>query len=168
MLVSILDWIGYQGPYILGVFSSFFLWNKPNYFTFYWMGWILNVVLNLLIKGIVQEPRPLEDLHIFNSEKEQLKRIGFDRYGMPSGHAQMVFYSVSFLYFVFRSNILLFTTLFLSIITNYQRVKYKNHTIKQVVVGSLVGSFVGYAFYMISDKKNMGVLELKQDENGPL
>ena len=168
MISYILDWIGYQGPYILAGVSSFLLWNKPTYLGFYWTGWILNVFLNLLLKGLIQQPRPSEDLHIFNTEKSQLKRIGYDRYGMPSGHAQMAFYSVSFLYFVFTSPMLLIGTLLLSTITNFQRVKYKNHTINQVIVGSFVGAFVGYAFYMISDKKNMGVLELKEDDNGPL
>ena len=168
MLLFTLDWFGYQGPYILAGVSSFLLWNKPTYLGFYWIGWILNVFLNLLLKGFIQQPRPSEDLHIFNTEKTHLKRVGYDRYGMPSGHAQMAFYSVSFLYFVFKNPILLFGTLLLSIITNFQRVKYKNHTVNQVIAGSFLGAFVGYTFYMISTKKNIGFLRLKQDDNGPL
>jgi len=167
-VLYILDFIGYQGPYLLLGVSSFLLWNKPNYLGFYWSGWVLNVFLNILLKGIIRQPRPIEDLHIFNAEKEQLKRIGYDRYGMPSGHAQMAFYSVSFLYFVFKSPLLLISSVLLSTITNYQRVKYKNHTTSQVVVGSLVGFAVGYFFYMIASKKNMGILRLKPDDNGPI
>ena len=168
MFTYILDWIGYQGPYILVGVSSFLLWNKPTYLGFYWTGWILNVFLNILLKGIFKHPRPSEDLHIFNTEKAQLKRIGYDRYGMPSGHSQMAFYSASFLYFVFKNPILSLGTLVLSTITNFQRVKYKNHTVNQVLVGSLVGAFVGYTFYMISNKQNMGFLGLKQDDDGPV
>ena len=167
-IVYILDFIGYQGPYLLLGVSSFLLWNKPNYLGFYWTGWVLNVFLNILLKGIIRQPRPTEDLHIFNAEKEQLKRIGYDRYGMPSGHAQMAFYSVSFLYFVFKNPLLLMSTVLLSTITNYQRVKYKNHTISQVIVGSLVGAAVGYLFYTVAGKKNMGILRLKSDDNAPI
>lgn len=167
-ILYILDWIGYQGPYLLLGVSSFLLWNKPNYLGFYWSGWVLNAFLNILLKVIIREPRPSEDLHIFNAEKEQLKRIGYDRYGMPSGHAQMAFYSVSFLYFVFNSPFSLMCSVLLSIITNYQRIKYKNHTISQVVVGSLVGFAFGYLFYMIASKKNMGILRLKPDDNAPI
>ena len=60
------------------------------------------------------------------------------------------------------------STVVLSTITNYQRVKYKNHTISQVVVGSLVGLAVGYLFYTVAGKKNVGVLRLKPDDNAPI
>ena len=167
-LLYIFDLIGYQGPYLLVGISTFFLWKKPNFLSFYLVGWVLNVVLNIFLKGIIQQPRPSEDLHIFNAEKYQLNRIGYDRYGMPSGHAQMAFYSVSFLYFVFKSPFLLISTFILSMITNYQRVKYKNHTTSQVTVGSLVGILFGYLFYYVSNKKNMGILRLKMDDNAPI
>jgi membrane-associated phospholipid phosphatase len=163
-----IDCIGHQGPLLLLGLSTYLLWRKPFYLSFYLTGWVCNVIINILLKGFIQQPRPSEDLHVFRAEKEHIKRMGFDRYGMPSGHAQMAFYSVGFLYFVFQNTFLLISTAILSIITNYQRVKYKNHTVMQVIVGSLVGFFVGYVFYILSKKNKMGILRLKKDDSAPI
>lgn len=163
MFTYIIDWVGYQGPYLLLGLSCFLLREKTNYLNFYLVGWVSNVFLNILLKGIIQQPRPSEDLHIYNVEKEQLKRIGYDRYGMPSGHAQMSFYSVAFLYFVFKNPYFLAGYTIISMVTNYQRIKYKNHTVTQVIVGSFVGFLVGYLFYIAAGKHKRGILTLKEE-----
>jgi membrane-associated phospholipid phosphatase len=50
----------------------------------------------------------------------------------------------------------------------YQRVKYKNHTVSQVVGGAFVGSISGYLFYLAAITKITGPLKLKMDDNAPL
>jgi membrane-associated phospholipid phosphatase len=50
----------------------------------------------------------------------------------------------------------------------YQRVKYKNHTVSQVVCGAIIGSICGYLFYLAAMSKLSGPLKLKMDDNAPL
>jgi len=70
-----------------------------------------------------------------------------------------------FIYLVFKNNYLTLFYFILSLLTLYQRVKYKNHTFNQVIVGSIVGSIVGYFIFYISTKKITGKLNSKKDDN---
>ena len=93
-----------------------------------------------------KEPRPmngveLETVNIFN-----LGGIK-DVYGMPSGHAQSVAFSLAYLYFVQEK---LYITLFHSCIlglTIFQRWNYRKHTLVQLAVGVLVGIIFGFFAY---------------------
>jgi membrane-associated phospholipid phosphatase len=145
VLVNIIHHIGYNGPIILLFLSSVFLRNKRKMLFIYWVGSFINVLINYLLKMIIKEPRPLED----NVDIEWINRNGIDKYGMPSGHAQMVFFSCSFLYYVLNDVKLLLLFLLISINTISQRYSYKNHTFNQLIIGSIVGSLVGYLFYCI-------------------
>ena len=96
------------------------------------------------------------------------KRFGPDQYGMPSGHAQMVFFSTSFIFFALKNKYISLVYFIISLISMYQRVKYKNHTVSQVVGGAFVGSISGYLFYLAAMSKLSGPLKLKMDDNAPL
>ena len=145
-LVNIIDHIGYNGPIILTFLTSLFLRNKRKMLFIYLVGSVINVLINYLLKMLIKEPRPLED----NIDLEWINnRNGVDKYGMPSGHAQMIFFSCSFLYYVLNDVKLLLLFLLISINTIRQRYNYKNHTFNQLFVGSIVGSLVGYLFYYI-------------------
>jgi len=162
------DYIGYLGPFILLVTTSWLLKSKKTLLVYYAIGYILNVGLNIILKSLIQHPRPSEDLHVFNASIAQGKRMGFDVYGMPSGHAQGAFYSVGFIFFALGNPII--TTIYLALALNatYQRVKYKNHTIMQVICGGIIGTIMGCIFYFFSSKKIIGLLKYKKDDNAPL
>ena len=96
------------------------------------------------------------------------KRFGPDQYGMPSGHAQSVFFSTSFLFFALKNKYVSLVYLIVSLNSMYQRVKYKNHTVSQVVCGAIIGSICGYLFYLSAMSKLSGPLKLKMDDNAPL
>ena len=79
---------------------------------------------------------------------------------MPSGHAQTVFYPLIYLYLVKQNMYLLFIESFVAILTVYQRWNYRRHTPKQLLIGSIIGSFVGYVGfnmtnYFLKTKKNI-------------
>jgi len=160
-----IDLIGYYGPQILFGSSIILLYKKSNYLFFYIIGFILDTMLNFLIKGIVKQPRPKGDYNIFIPSKNDDMRILSDMYGMPSGHAQHVLYSTIFIYLVFKNTKLTLLYIFISILTLYQRVKYKNHYIIQVIVGGLIGALLAYYIYMYADKKIVGKLLPKIEDD---
>jgi len=144
----LLDYTGFYGPYILFPVSLYFLLSKQLYLTVFIVGYILNALLNIILKYIIQEPRPNKDIHKFNALKQQNKPIPFNWYGMPSGHSQMALYSTVYVYNATKNICVLAFFSLMSIITIIQRIYYNKHTIMQCFVGSIVGSLVGYIFYM--------------------
>jgi membrane-associated phospholipid phosphatase len=161
----ILDLIGYYGPQILFGSSIFLLYKKSNYLFVYIIGFILDTILNFLIKGIVKQPRPKGDYNIFKPLEQQSPRILSDMYGMPSGHSQHVFYSTVFIHFVLKNTNITLLYILISLLTLYQRVKYKNHYIIQVIVGGLIGACLAYYMYLYADKKIVGKLIPKKEDN---
>jgi len=162
-----IDYIGFLAPYILFFLSIFLLLHKTYYLTYYFIGFGINILLNLILKGIIQQPRPNEDAKLINIAKNNGKRISFDVYGMPSGHAQMSLYSTIFIYLVFKNTNLTIFYLLISLLTFYQRVKYKNHTTSQVFVGALIGSIFSFFVFMVT-KKNISGKWIKKKEDGAL
>lgn len=144
----IFDYIGFYGPMILILVSIFSLWKRKYYVYSYLFFYMINIFLNKILKKLVREPRPNNSIDFrdiifdyFDKYKEE------EQFGMPSGHAQMIFYSISFLYLVTKSPILLFISLFIGVLTLYQRWKYRNHTIYQLFIGSLIGLIFGSSVY---------------------
>jgi membrane-associated phospholipid phosphatase len=168
MMKKAFDVKGYLGPAILFVTTLFLLIKKPTLLSIYTVGYIISIGINIVLKLLIQQPRPSEDYSIFKAMVTHKKRIGHDQYGMPSGHAQGVFYSTVFIHLALRDAFTTICYLFIALNTCYQRVEYKNHTLLQVIVGSIVGAVIGYIFYFASTKKLMGVLLSKQDDNAPL
>jgi len=162
-----IDYIGYLGPVILLILSIFLLINKATLLSTYIFGLIISCIMNCILKYIIKEPRPSEDLSIYNASIAHGKRISFDKYGMPSGHATGAFYSTAFIFFALKDPTISFIYLIISINTMFQRVKYKNHTISQVIVGAFVGAITGYLAYLFATKKLVGLLKYKKDDNAP-
>ena len=166
-IIKIFDLIGYLGPFILLIVTIVLLKNKTILLTYYISGYILNIGLNLILKGLIKQPRPSEDLKIFNASLAQGKRVGFDAFGMPSGHMQSTFYSSVFICFALNNPIITAIYIAVALSSAFQRIKYKNHTLLQVICGSIVGIIMGCVFYLFSSKKLMGLLKYKKDDNAP-
>jgi len=162
----IIDLVGYYGPIILGVLSLFLLYPTKMYLIIYVLGFILNIVVNNILKQIIKQPRPKGDFDIHNpSKKHNYGHNPIQVYGMPSGHSQMVIFSTVYTYLVFKNIKLTLFYLLLSLNTIIQRVRYRNHTVMQVIVGSLVGGLVAYLVYNYASKKLVGKLKMKPDDN---
>jgi membrane-associated phospholipid phosphatase len=167
-IIKSVDIIGYLGPQLLFFASIYFLFKRNfTYLSVYFVGFFLNILLNTILKSLIQEPRPTEDKRLFNLELLNGKRIGYDRYGMPSGHAEGVFYSTAFIFLTLKNKWIGFIYLVISLITCYQRVAYKNHTFQQVLIGGIVGAFMGFFFYYYGVHILKGKLREKPDDNAP-
>lgn len=165
---TILDLIGYSAPGIMLVVSIIILRNKRNYLYYFIIGYILTGILNALLKFIIKEPRPGNDWEILKIGITHEKRFSFDKFGMPSGHAQHCGYILSFTAFVLNDPFITGVYSILTLICMYQRYLYENHHIKQVIIGVFVGLFTGYLIYLVATKKLMGNIKMKPDDNGPL
>jgi len=173
ILSTIFDRFGQYGPVILIIYSCYLLWDKSNLFFYYIVGIFINAILNLIIKGIIQEPRPSEDLKTFELSLKNGRRFLFkdgiphDIFGMPSGHTQSSLFSTIFIFLSLKNLNILRVYLLISFIIMAQRVAFKHHTIPQVIVGAIVGGLFGYFMFYMAQNKLMGIIREKIDDYGP-
>ena len=162
------DYIGLYAPIILFILTIFLLRNMPTYLQFYIIGNILNNILNIILKLIIKEPRPNDEQKAIEIGVVNGSRIGFDKFGMPSGHAQNCGYNLAFINLIL--NDLFITTLYIliSIVSLLQRYLYKNHSMLQLLVGLFIGIGFGYLTYLLGNKYIMGNIKMKKDENAPV
>jgi len=171
--MGILYELGGYGPILLIILSWYFLWEHKNLFFYFNVGLFANSILNLILKGIIQEPRPM-----FDSKKIKLMTthasdyffqngISFDIYGMPSGHAQASFFITVFIYLSLKHTNLLYLCILFSLLICYQRVKFNFHSISQVIVGGIIGSGFAFIVYQFAREKIKGRIRERPDDNGP-
>lgn len=165
---SYLDYIGLYSPGILFIFSLFFLRNMTNFLHFFVYGFIFNNIINIILKLFIKEARPDDQQQATEIGIVNGARIGFDKFGMPSGHAQNCGFCLSFITFTLHNPYI--TTLYasISIITIFIRYIYKKHTILQLIIGLFVGIFLGYLTYLVSNTYIVGNICIKDDEYAPL
>ena len=146
--MQIFDIIGFEGPYIMFWLTLVFIWREYKYFIAYIIGWYLDSYLNKILKNEIHQPRPSISKNL--SDLDNIKNYhGSNQYGMPSGHAQSIFFSICYLFLVKKSKILLIITLFIALLTLYQRWIYGRHTIEQLFVGSIIGISFSYLWYRL-------------------
>ncbi len=145
--MEIVDNVGFFGPMILFGVGIYTLRARRIYLIAYLVFFVLNGIVNRTMKSWIREPRPSNPLFINQYDVDN----GAEKYGMPSGHAQMTAYIIVFLYMTTQSLQLLISTLFMGTLTLYQRWAYNRHTPEQLGVGSVIGSAVGaLAFWTVN------------------
>ena len=163
----LLDYFGLVAPLVLLLISTFLLQNKIKYLQVYIVGFILNNILNAILKYAIKEPRPSKDSRILEIAISNQKRFGFDYYGMPSGHAQNCGYNLAFITLVFNNPFITGLYLVITAISLYQRYKYFNHTILQLIIGLIIGLIMGYLAYYVGNKWIKGNLKMRPDDFAP-
>jgi hypothetical protein len=132
-------------------------------------------MLNLILKGLIQQQRPLDNKDSFDTLVKHGKHflfkesgIPFDMFGMPSYDLQSCLFSAIFVFLVLkRTKVLLFYVV-ISSITLYQTVYYKLHTLFQTIVGGIIGSIFAYFIFYLSKEKIKGLIKEKPDDYGPI
>jgi membrane-associated phospholipid phosphatase len=158
------DTIGFFAPVILFMFSVLLLRHMSNYLLFYIVGTILNNILNIILKLIIKEPRPSKDQKFIEIGVTNGAIISFDKFGMPSGHAQNCGFSLAFITLVFNNPFITTIYLIISLISIMQRYIYNNHTILQLIIGFIIGLIAGYITYLFGSKHIMGNIKTKKDD----
>jgi len=166
--------IGENGPMLLLFLTIFLLRNKHNLLFYYVLFFILSLLINLILKGLIQQPRPSIDTKTFNLMMKNKERyiykhgIPYDIFGMPSGHSQSVLLSTIFIYLSLHDIKIAMLYLFITTITLTQRVLDNHHTILQVIFGSFIGCILGYLAYKMAQINLKGKNTAKKDDYGPL
>ena len=164
-LYLLIDYIGLYAPIILFILSIFFLRNMYKYLYFFVIGFIFNNILNIVLKLLIKEPRPTTDQKAIEIGIVNGARIGFDKFGMPSGHAQNCGYCLVFIIMTLNNPFITTLYLVVSVISLFQRYLYNNHTILQLIIGLIVGTFFGYFIYNIANKYIVGNIKMKKDDH---
>jgi len=143
------------GNYVLFVLSVIFLRNKKTYLWFYIIGYVLNYIFNSFLKLLFKQPRPDENMKLFELEMNKRDYIDwreYQRFGMPSGHAEETAYSLIYIIMVLQNTKIIALFFIITLFTIFQRIYTKRHTIAQVSVGSILGLLIGYLFYYLAYK----------------
>jgi membrane-associated phospholipid phosphatase len=152
----------------------YLLWDYNNLFFFYIIGIICDLILNIILKTIIQQPRPCFDskqvqLALKNNKRYIYKDgIPYDLFGMPSGHTSCALFSTMFVYLALRQTNWLYVYLIMDAIIISQRVISNDHSITQVIVGVFVGIGIAYVLYQFAQKKMKGRIREKPDDFGPI
>ena len=171
--MTILDEIGEKGSLILMITSIFLLWSRQNQLIYCIIGTCANLLLNIFLKGIFQQPRPSDNtdakkfqLALKNGNRFIFKNgMPYGIFGMPSGHVQACLFYTVFVFMCLRQYNILCVYLLISLLAAYQRVKHSHHTILQVFVGGIVGICVGYVTYLLTTNNIKGFIKKKPDDN---
>jgi membrane-associated phospholipid phosphatase len=173
-LTSLFFHVGGNGPFFLMAFSLFLLRNKPNLCFYYFIGLTISAILNVGLKGLFQQLRPLfhnpKSLQlVLNYGKHHLYRnyIPFDMFGMPSGHAQSSFFSTVFVFLSLHNISLGLFFGLISLIVMLQRVVFQFHSLFQVLVGAFVGGIVAYFIFHFAQQKMKGKIQMRIDDFAP-
>ena len=158
------NYIGLYAPIILFFLSLFLLRNMTKYLSFFVVGFIFNNILNIVLKLLIKEPRPTTDQKAIEIGVVNGARISFDKFGMPSGHAQNCGYCLAFIIMTLNNHFITTLYLLLSVISLFQRYLNNNHTILQLFIGLIVGTFFGCLTYNIANKYIMGNIKMKKDD----
>jgi membrane-associated phospholipid phosphatase len=167
-LYLLIDYIGLFAPVILFILTLFLLRNMYNYLQFFVIGFILNNILNIILKISIKEARPNDQQRNIEIGIVNGAYISFDKFGMPSGHAQNCGFCLSFITLVL--NDIFITTLYASIstISLFQRYLHKMHSILQLATGLFLGIVFGYLTYLFGNQYIIGNIKMKKDDNAPL
>jgi membrane-associated phospholipid phosphatase len=164
-LLIICDYIGLLAPIILFVLTLLFLRNTTKYLLFFVIGTVLNNMFNILLKIIIKESRPAKDKTVIEIAIANGERIGFDKYGMPSGHAQNCGFVLAYATPILQNPFITGLFIIITFVSLFQRYLYNNHTILQLTIGLIIGVIAGYCSYWAASKYIRGQINQKNDDN---
>ena len=109
---------------------------------------LFSLLLNIILKFTFKQKRPTQLTNDTPTTTYNIirKTIYNDKYGMPSGHAQSTLSQLTFIIFYFKNKYITTLALIQTFITLWQRYYTNQHTINQIIIGSLIGIVVGLLF----------------------
>jgi len=149
-IIDIIDFIGFNSPIILLTINTIYLFKQQKYLLLYFVFYGIDYLLIGILKDLIKQPRPSGYSNQEYKDGDNYTKVNL--YGMPSGHCGLVFYSVTFLWLVNKYTNVLILQLAISLLTVYQRLKYRKHTLEQLFAGALLGCFVALFAYKIGNR----------------
>lgn len=99
---------------------------------------IFNMLINVILKNIIRDPRPIDTSHY---------GIGYE-YGMPSAHAQISTFLLLLLFTIDSPFIIRILAILFSVVTYLQRYIYNFHTIEQIIGGIITGILLWFSLVL--------------------
>jgi membrane-associated phospholipid phosphatase len=150
MMINLLFALGYFSEFIMLIIVIFVMYPNLLDMIFYLFFLVINGLLNVTLKSIIKQPRPEEYTKFLYSEHRSRKHPA---YGMPSGHSQNVFYSITYLYLTAKDWIeWLPVGLLMATLMVIERYIFHNHTLLQLFAGALLGIIFGFLVVYIRNK----------------
>lgn len=149
-IIECFDFIGYNSPIILVTINTICLFKQQKYLLLYFVFYGIDYLLIGILKDFIRQPRPYGYLNQEYKDGDNYTKVNL--YGMPSGHCGLSFYSVMFLWLVNKSTNVLILELTICLLTIYQRLKYRKHTLEQLFAGTLLGCSVALIAYKIGNR----------------
>ena len=145
----VFDGIGFYGPIIVIIIISITLQRQQKYMWVYLVFIVINNWVNRWLKLVFLESRPTRPIPFSKYEKYTHAEM----YGMPSGHASAIGFSIMYLSLVKGfGHWVIFGCWVIGILTMYQRWKYRRHTAEQVAAGFITGGIFGWGVYTLATK----------------
>jgi membrane-associated phospholipid phosphatase len=141
--------------FIFLILPLFLFYPYSWIYAYYYTGMIVNITVNIGLKGIFAQPRP----------RKIVSPLPFDEFGMPSGHSQLSSFLMVFSGMYFQNEYIICGFLLLTVYTMTERIVNTFHTWEQTVVGFLIGASLGYLFFKGMQEKIVGNLTTKADDN---
>lgn len=145
-IFTFLDGLGFYGPIVILFIILYVLRKQSKYMVVYVIAVFANNFFNKFLKSLFLEERPKNPIPF--SKYETYKNI--ETYGMPSGHSSAIGFSIIYLLLVKSQSMWLPVCTFIGILTMYQRVKYRRHTVEQVCLGAITGGICGWIVYSLA------------------
>lgn len=132
--------IGIYSPLILAGISVFHLIRQPKYAISYVGLSIFNNAMNIWLKHWFRQPRP--HIHVHDKTNRD--------YGMPSGHAQQIVFTLVFVWLVRPSWRIFWLSLTVGAVGVIERYLDRRHTLEQLCAGGVIGgAFAVVSVFMI-------------------
>jgi len=145
IIKDVFDFIGVSGQILTAIITVISLLERPPYLFAFILGTFFNTIVNSILKMIIKQDRPRNPVHYIDDAGITGPHI----YGMPSGHAQSTFFAITYLYLVKGPPTFIFISLFIGILTLYQRWSFRRHTIEQLIAGLIIGVIVANIVYQL-------------------
>jgi membrane-associated phospholipid phosphatase len=156
-----LSLLGYQGPNILLILILVAIYHKHKHTPYAFLAAVLlwqysSHLINVAIKNYYKAPRP-NNLPL--KEKVTFKNFMtiHRNFGLPSGHAQAMWSQLVFIVLYFRSPLLTTIAALQTGLTLAQRFLTGEHSLVQLLAGSLLGIGIGLIFYNIYPYKHQSI-----------
>jgi membrane-associated phospholipid phosphatase len=138
--------LGFFSEIIIMAIVICLIYKNTTNLIFYIIFVFINGYLNRFLKAIIKQERPSNPIKFLNSEHFTKNHA----YGMPSGHSQNVFFSITYLFLILKQFYpWVFILLIIAFAMLIERWYFHNHTIQQLIVGAITGSIFAYITVLI-------------------
>ena len=135
------------------ILTSFFLWEekKRRWIFPLWATLAISAIINILLKIIVQRPRPFSLGIVQTLPILAESHFFWDSFSFVSFHAMLVFCAIPILAMEFKK--LKYFWIAFAVIVSFSRVYFGLHFLSDVMVGALLGFIIGEAIVEFEREK---------------